>query len=505
MTRASSPSSSQQWHCEYCEAEDYYIYQSGSHREGTFIRVYVPGSLSKPEATNSNIPTPELKSILYLHGFALCMPEFYEDHLVKLVTEGYIVFFPDFQRSFYPNQLPKNCTNKDFPPQPNPAHLKTWISVATHNADSATPATEIIPDLLSEFSTEQDAAKQNPAEQNPAEQNPAEQNNNVTGPHLSPGLKEVSAGELKRLARTLVIIIAFLKVISLFRQEYGKNLIHLLSTVALSLLHRPTEWLANTTHLAEEAWTHLAAQERYSHWTKDNLKTFAFGHSLGGLMALSLPFGLKATPNSAFFPKQIVTADPTPTTEQGIPKFAIAILKLRGTPFTSFPVEIKTTGPALTGPVAILHGGSDQLVPPAQWFDASHGQKSNYQHIASKQKAIYFSYSNTQKNPSLIAFHNQAVTSTQYYGNGLFKHFGGVKNGPNAYNNNYIWPGVNQVFAGTVSPPNLLPHLDQSEFQIKEKPPKQSPKTSLTIAGIIGLLLLLGIAYWIWTSRYALT
>ncbi len=61
--------------------------------------------------------------------------------------------------------------------------------------------------------------------------------------------------------------------------------------------------------------------------------------------------------------------------------------------------------------------------------DGVDGNPSNYDAIASQEKAIYFSY-NSQVNSQLVAFHNQAVTSTQYYGDGLFKHFGGVKNGP---------------------------------------------------------------------------
>lgn len=44
--------------------------------------------------------------MLYLHGFALCMPSFYENHLLALAAEGSIVFFPDFQRSDYPDPAP---------------------------------------------------------------------------------------------------------------------------------------------------------------------------------------------------------------------------------------------------------------------------------------------------------------------------------------------------------------------------------------------------------------
>ena len=39
--------------------------------------------------------------ILYLHGFALCLPSFYEQHMLKLAEQGWIVLYPDYQRSSY--------------------------------------------------------------------------------------------------------------------------------------------------------------------------------------------------------------------------------------------------------------------------------------------------------------------------------------------------------------------------------------------------------------------
>ncbi|MGK7880715.1 MAG: hypothetical protein AB4060_11530 [Crocosphaera sp.] len=78
------------------EEKDYTVYQTGSHRDGDYLRVYVP-----------KIPYNEngkLKVITYLHGFALCIPEFYEEHLSHLANLGYYVFFPDYQKSNYPDK-----------------------------------------------------------------------------------------------------------------------------------------------------------------------------------------------------------------------------------------------------------------------------------------------------------------------------------------------------------------------------------------------------------------
>lgn len=70
------------------------LYQRGEHSQGNFVRVYVPDAAQQPGSP--------LRVILYLHGFALCLPSFYEDHLKDLVRQGWIVIFPDFQRSSYP-------------------------------------------------------------------------------------------------------------------------------------------------------------------------------------------------------------------------------------------------------------------------------------------------------------------------------------------------------------------------------------------------------------------
>lgn len=459
-----SLSSSQSWICEHVPEDKYYVYQCGSHADGTFIRVYVPEA-----AENSGT---KLKAILYLHGFALCMPSFYEAHLVDLVKEGYIVFFPDFQRSFYPNTPPKAPN----PSRQSRANFQIWLSVATQlpaqesTQDSRT--TDNIQSILSEVYERGDVG-------------------------LGRGLSECSNKEFRGVARALVVIIALLNVFSWFQRKYGKNLIHLLSTVGLSLVHRPTEWLDNAIALTEDAWEYLTQQERYSHWNHEQLDTFAFGHSLGGLIALSLPFGLKNSPDNRFFPQQIVTADPAPSTEMGIPTFAIWILKLFRAPFTAEPLLIQNTGKSLTVPVAILHGGSDKLVPPRQWVVATNGQCSNYEAIASQDKAIYFSYSNPQAQPPLVAFHNQAVTCTEYYDDALFKNFGGVKNRPNAYNKDYVWPGATEIFKKKATPENLLGHLNTPDFQVKITPPNDSSKLLTRLAWIVGTILLLGGGYWI--------
>ncbi|MDJ0800288.1 MAG: hypothetical protein QNJ51_26350 [Calothrix sp. MO_167.B12] len=478
-----SNSSSQSWQSIHVPSnKGYYVYQHGCHLNATFMRVYVPEAVAAPGT--------DLKAIIYLHGFALCMPYFYEAHLVELVKKGYIVFFPDFQNSLYPNTLSQVPTpsQKPFP------YLQKWRALAKLSADKLANAhstksstetplltTDDIDSVLSGF----EAYERGDLD--------------VKGE-----LSQFSARELQKVARSMIFITILLTVISWFRREYGKNLIHLLSTVALSLVHSPEKWLKNGLSLTENAWNYLCKQPQYSHWNKDNLDTFAFGHSLGGLIALSAPCYLKEhSSDSQVLPKKIVVSDPTPTTENGIPGFVICILRLFCVPFVMNPLKIQSTGKSLTEPVAILHGNSDTLVPPGEWVD---GNPSNYDAIASQEKAIYFSY-NSQVNPQLVAFHNQAVTSTQYYGDGLFRHFGGVKNGPNAYNREYVWPGADKIFMGEASPRDLLHHLDTPDFQVKPTPSNlqsNPPNLLKRLALIVGIMLLLGVGYWVWKTNFLL-
>jgi hypothetical protein len=232
-------------------------------------------------------------------------------------------------------------------------------------------------------------------------------------------------------------------------------------------------WLNQALALVEAGWDDLARQPPYAHWRQARPMVYGFGHSLGGLLSLSLPWALRHEPAARFRPRVIVVADPAAESEMGIPSFAIALLRLCGAPFTADPLRIRETGPLLSQPVAILHGAADVLVPPAQWVGPTDGGGTNFSAIASEAKAIYFSCSNPDAKPPLIAFHNQAVTCTRYYDDALFELFGGVKDGANAYNTAYIWPGALALFGEQVPPQDLLRALPSRPFAITtgEPPP----------------------------------
>ncbi|NEQ65200.1 MAG: hypothetical protein F6K21_06825, partial [Symploca sp. SIO2D2] len=106
---------------EYCLTKDgYTLYQAGSHRNGDLIQLLVPNHPYQKQG--------KLKLITYLHGFALCMPLFYEQHLARLAKQGYYVLFPDFQRSTYPND-PE--TKDSSPDKVQKAPLRFWLDILT--------------------------------------------------------------------------------------------------------------------------------------------------------------------------------------------------------------------------------------------------------------------------------------------------------------------------------------------------------------------------------------
>jgi len=123
-------------------------------------------------------------------------------------------------------------------------------------------------------------------------------------------------------------------------------------------------------------------------------------------------------------------------------------------------------------------------------------KKSNFDYIASLNKTIYFSLSDLQNSPPLIAFHNQAVTNTNYFDDVLFENFGGAKDKPNAYNDQYIWPSLNLIIENQTEVNELLNKLPLRTIKVTDTlPPRQSFTTWIIF--VLGLILLV-LASWYW-------
>ncbi|MEM8638569.1 MAG: hypothetical protein AAGG51_07145 [Cyanobacteria bacterium P01_G01_bin.54] len=399
-----------QWNPPVSQA-GYTVYQAGQHINGDFVQALVP---DQPKRS----PEGKLKVITYLHGFALCLPKFYQQHLADLARSGYYVIFPDFQKSRYSNDLdPKRLVQAE-----STSIKSAWESFS-----------------------------------------------------LRGGLRFV----LKRLRASfsLTLIILFIRLVFLwFDKTYGKNLISLLSTVALSLLYSPEAWNKSAIKVTQVAWDKLG--ENHPEIKDTPFDFYVFGHSLGGLLALSWPKYLKQELTSnqqkllseaekQFTPKQILVADPAPSTEMGIPSVAIFFLKIFNSPFAEDPIRISEAAADLKGiPVGILHGKDDKIVKLSQWIKAPpFAKRSNFDYVKDATAAtLYASLSNKQDD--LIAFHNQAVTNTTYYDDALFKNFGGVKEAANAYNYEYIWPGFNAVVENQGQADDLKAYFKPDKIKI---------------------------------------
>jgi hypothetical protein len=440
----------------------YTIYQSGSHIQGNFIQVYAPDAPYRDEQG-------KLRLITYLHGFALCMPKFYEDHLEELVKQGYYVVFPDFQKSTYPDYIEqKTATFYD-----QEEDKLSWGKIL--QGIIAKGKNFKLGDTLNE--------KQN------------KRRKFIARKLIKPSFLKYLRVSVALLVFTLVVKIFF----SWFNRTYGQNLIKLLSTVGLSLLHSPIEWVDQAIDITDLAWKKLADQNPSI--AKSEFDFYVFGHSLGGLLALSWPLYLEPS-QQKFLPKQIITADPAPSTEMGIPQSALWILKLFNSPFAEKPINIRTIGSQLTLPIGILHGADDKIVKPESWVKPGFlQQKSNFDCIASKNKKIYFSLSNKDKkyNPPLIAFHNQAVTDTTYFDDALFNNFGGVKKEPNIYNLQYVWPSLELVVKNQANVDELLDNFNPpgSPVTITDTLPEKPINWKLIAIAIFGGVSLLGLIYWL--------
>lgn len=163
--------------------------------------------------------------------------------------------------------------------------------------------------------------------------------------------------------------------------------------------------------------------------------TYLFGHSLGGLFALSWAYYIhKENLPENLLPKQVITADPLPNTSvAGIPgKLGEWIQHITD------DIDVKFTGAALTMPVAILHGNDDWVVPKEEW-------KQPFNYIKTDQKKMFLSFTDNRGCPGMYANHEQATVNTSFFDTFLALT---VLDGVGVENNlnwRYIWYALDQV------------------------------------------------------------
>jgi hypothetical protein len=168
-----------------------------------------------------------------------------------------------------------------------------------------------------------------------------------------------------------------------------------------------------------------------------DVDTYLFGHSLGGLFAMSWPALARGLVPDALMPRQVVVANPIPDSESLIP----APNRVMGRMLGAFRdrVDIADTGGALRVPVAILHGSGDTLVPARAAWAGPFGA------IASAQKRFYCSQSDDHGTPALVADHAQATVDTGFLPEPMVKMSVGGVGSENTLDWRYIWSGLDQV------------------------------------------------------------
>jgi hypothetical protein len=153
----------------------------------------------------------------------------------------------------------------------------------------------------------------------------------------------------------------------------------------------------------------------------DRCDILLFGHSVGGLFALSWPYfngpdGIRA----------IFAADPIPATAS-LPAWLMdasrkelarqSATDLSLLPFLAQPVKASETGQGLSNiPTAILVGNSDKFVKISDWQRLWPNLATTHKRLYISQTDNYYGIYRCDAQRGLTAYHNQSVTNTLFYG-----------------------------------------------------------------------------------------
>jgi pimeloyl-ACP methyl ester carboxylesterase len=192
----------------------------------------------------------------------------------------------------------------------------------------------------------------------------------------------------------------------------------------------PQGWIRN-------AVASVAGAYERARLTTAPVDTYVFGHSLGGLFALSWPTYASGQAPAGLMPRQVLAADPIPDSESLIPTPIRIIGQLLGAFHDR--VDVVETGADLRVPVAILHGSDDILVP------AKRAWPRPFSAIASAEKQFYCSQGDAHGTPALSADHVQAAVDTTFLPGWMAKMFVGGVGSENTLDWRYIWYALDHV------------------------------------------------------------
>ena len=191
------------------------------------------------------------------------------------------------------------------------------------------------------------------------------------------------------------------------------------------------EWMMAAIHSVKNAYEKVIGGD-------SNIDTYIFGHSLGGLQALSWPYYARKVPDfpEQLLGRQVIVANPIPASDENIPTLIRYILNRL--PVFEHKLDIRDTGEKLTVPVAILHGDKDSIVPVRAW-------KEPFKKIASKNKAFYVSQTDSRRRHKMRADHMQATVYTGFFRDRMASSFLGGVGVEDNLNWRYIWYALDEV------------------------------------------------------------
>ncbi|BAZ30416.1 hypothetical protein NIES4074_28760 [Cylindrospermum sp. NIES-4074] len=192
----------------------------------------------------------------------------------------------------------------------------------------------------------------------------------------------------------------------------------------------PQTWINSAINSAIKAYQYINLFEK-------DVDTYLFGHSLGGLFALSWPNYAQHQVPANMLPKQIIVADPVPDSESNIPAVIRDLTECLGG--FKDKVAIETTGVDIKVPIAILHGNEDTVIPKCDWLQPF------YHSIATLHKTMYLSFSDQHGWEPLNANHEQATVNTSFVPDCVAQRLLDGVGAENDLNWRYIWYALDQV------------------------------------------------------------
>jgi hypothetical protein len=181
---------------------------------------------------------------------------------------------------------------------------------------------------------------------------------------------------------------------------------------------------------------------------------FIFGHSVGGLFALSWPFFIGSTGIRAIF-----AADPVPATIS-LPSWLMDATRqqaarqsnvdLSQLPFLAHPVMACKTGKKLNNiPTAVLVGDSDAFVKVSDWQQLWPKLATTHKRLYISQTDTYYGIYRCDAQRALTAYHNQSVTNTLFYGPDDLQGLIGGAGLQNDLRWRCVWAALDAILRGT--------------------------------------------------------